>query len=210
MWPAILKQHHIAPGAGVFADRHVMLETLSVPRGGVIAEIGVAFGDFSQVMLDTLQPKEFHAFDLFTMHTHDWLEAWGGRSLRETFNGRTHGDYYRTRFRSDTATGRMHIFEGDSSSLLTAQPDHSYDLIYIDGAHDYVGVKKDADASAQKIKPNGMLIFNDYIMHDHMTNTPYGVVHVVNDLCVTHGWRIAGFALQGAMFCDVALRRASC
>jgi hypothetical protein len=86
--------------------------------------------------------------------------------------------------------------------------DHSLDLIYIDAGHDIESVKRDMQEAVQKIKRDGTLIFNDYIMHDHITGSPYGVVPVVNDLVAQHGWKVVGFALQHHLFCDIALRRA--
>ena len=68
---------------------------------------------------------------------------------------------------------------------------------------------KDAFASISKLKKNGILIFNDYIMHDHIANYPYGIVQVVNELCVNHDWKITALALESQMFCDVALERSN-
>ena len=36
--------------------------------------------------------------------------------------------------------------------------------------------------------------------------TAYGVVPAVNELVVSEGWQVVGFALQQHMFCDIALR----
>jgi hypothetical protein len=60
----------------------------------------------------------------------------------------------------------------------------------------------------KKLKRDGTLIFNDYIMMDHWHSTPYGVVPVVNDFCINRGWRIVYLALNPQMFCDIALQHA--
>jgi hypothetical protein len=44
-------------------------------------------------------------------------------------------------------------------------------------------------------------------MADHIQNSPYGVVQVVNELVTSSNWRVIGFALQQHMFCDIALKR---
>ena len=80
-------------------------------------------------------------------------------------------------------------------------------MIYIDGDHTLEGVRRDAFAAIDKLNDDGILIFNDYIMCDYTQNIPYGVMHVVNDLCVNHGWKINGFTLLNHMFCDVSLER---
>jgi precorrin-6B methylase 2 len=192
-WAETLRQEHV-DGARLMASRHDMLSVLEVPEGGVIAEVGVEHGNFSLVLIERLKPREFHAFDLFPMSDQDGLR---------------HVEWYRRRLESKLAPAQVRIYEGDSSTELAKRPDESYDLIYIDGDHTYEGVFKDAHVSLRKIKRDGLLVFNDYKMQDHFYNVPYGVVHVVNDLCVNHGFRMTHFALENSMFCDVVLRRAS-
>jgi hypothetical protein len=201
-----LRQEHLA-GAHLHADREHMIESLAPAiRGGKVAEVGVALGDFSARMIALLEPSEFHAFDIFGIH--EWPMLWG-KPTAEILDHRTHRGFYESRFAREIEAGRMRLFEGDSSLCLSKQPDAFYDLIYIDGAHDLEGVRRDAEAAVRKIKLDGVMVFNDYIAFDHVSGTEYGVVNVVNELCVNAGWRIIGFALQPQMFCDVALTRLS-
>ncbi|MGI9478304.1 MAG: class I SAM-dependent methyltransferase [Hyphomicrobiaceae bacterium] len=194
-----LEQEHLV-GARLYATRHDMLRAVAQKQGGVIAEIGVAHGDFSQFMLDTLRPKKFIAFDLFNMH--EYPEHWGIPS-EVLFNGMTHGAFYEERFKQHQAEIVME--RGYSHLTLQKYPPRSFDLIYVDASHDYEGVKKDTVLSAELVKTDGLLIFNDYTMFDPITKTPYGVVQAVNELVLESDWRVIGFALQQDMFCDVAL-----
>ena len=68
-------------------------------------------------------------------------------------------------------------------------------------------MKRDIAASSQKVKPNGLLVFNDYTVWAYMEMQPYGVVAAVNQLCLTEGWEILFLALAPHMYCDVAVRR---
>jgi hypothetical protein len=194
-YPALSREH--LRDARLFATRDDMVAELG-PKGGVIAEIGVAIGGFSRVMLDALRPEKFVAFDLFELHN---LESLWGHPTAEVFRGKLHRAYYESRF--PTAI----IEEGLSHTTLDRYPDKFFDMIYIDAAHDYEGVKRDAEISAHKLRSDGLLVFNDYIMADHLNGTPYGVVPVVNEMVVNDGWRVVGFALQRHMFCDIAIRR---
>jgi len=54
---------------------------------------------------------------------------------------------------------------------------------------------------------DGTLIFNDYVMYDHLQRVEYGVVQAVNQLVIDGDWRVVGFALNHNMFCDIAIRR---
>jgi hypothetical protein len=80
-------------------------------------------------------------------------------------------------------------------------------MIYIDAGHDYPSVKKDATQSKEKIKEEGVLIFNDYIKYSHYDDSYYGIIPVVNELVVNQGFEVLGFALQADMYCDIAIRR---
>lgn len=159
----ILKDEHLE-GARLFADRRSALRAL--PRGGTIAEIGVAVGDFTEALIDTLDPDHFDAFDIFDLHQGDMV---GGRSTQEVFDGLTHRQFYEKRFAPP-----MDVFEGDSSTQLAQMPDQHYDVIYLDGDHRYEGILRDADVASNKIKPGGVLVFNDYIMFDHHLGERYG------------------------------------
>jgi uncharacterized membrane protein len=69
-------------------------------------------------------------------------------------------------------------------------------------------VSRDAAISTQKIKPDGVLVFNDYILYDSSMGVEYGVVQAVNELVDSGAWRVAGFALDRSMFCDIAIKQA--
>jgi hypothetical protein len=198
--PPLLQEH--VDGAVLYADRVRALEAL--PRGGVVAEIGVALGDFSQAMLTYLAPCRFDAFDLFQLHE---AQSLWGRSSAEWFGGLSHRTQYEHRFADEIAAGKLRIHEGDSSREMDKQPDSSYDVIYIDGDHSYEAARRDAEVSARKLKADGILIFNDYIIFDYLGGVPYGVVPVVHEFCVSRGWRVSFFALANNLYCDIALRR---
>jgi hypothetical protein len=176
--PPSLRQEHIA-GATLFASRHHYLATL--PKGGVCAEVGVWRGDFSDHILNATKPTELHLIDI----------NFARFDVRRRFKG-----YSSVKFH-----------EGRSADVLAAFPDEHFDWIYIDAGHDYENVKTDATLAAQKIKADGLLIFNDYTMWSHREGCVYGVVQTVNEMCVNEGWRMVAFCLQPEMYCDVALRR---
>ena len=200
--PPTLLSGHVA-GAVLYADQASALSHL--PHHGTVAEVGVGYGDFSQVLLDTLQPLEFHAIDLFPWQP-DYI-LWG-RPAHETLQGKTHHEYYLDRFASSIKHGQTQVHMGDSVDMLAALPDQHFDVIYIDGDHSYEGVRRDADAAMRKLKPDGHLVFNDYVMFDHINDCHYGIVPVVNDLCVRLGWRVEYLALDAGMHCDICIRRA--
>jgi hypothetical protein len=159
----------------VFANRHQMMKTLI--KGGIGGEVGVQHGHFSRFLLDEIQPTTLHLFDL------------SDALLRDDI-------------RDDPRTN-LHL--GDSSSVLMRQPDQSFDWLYIDGDHSYEGVRKDAEAALVKIRPGGIIAFNDYTPWSPGEAIPYGIMACVNEL-VNEGLDMIGVALTPNGYFDVALR----
>ena len=201
-WPVYpdLRAHNLRD-ARLYADRADMIAALPVPTGGKVAEIGVWRGDFSKVLINTLKPREFFAFDIFTCHQ---VEDWNGLTGRQLFDGLTHRQYYEREMASHLDVTR--IVEGDSRETLRSYTDGSFDLVYVDAAHDYDAVKADAQLAVEMTAKSGFLVFNDYMMFD-LNNFTYGIVPVVNELAVNHGWDVVGFAINHCLYADIALQR---
>jgi SAM-dependent methyltransferase len=62
------------------------------------------------------------------------------------------------------------------SNFLEIDKNNKYDLIYIDGAHDYNSVKHDIVSFLPKVKKGGYISGHDYNSAD------YGVIKAVNEL----------------------------
>ena len=168
-------------GCQLLADRHTLLEHL--PKQAVCAKLETQEGRFASAILRATQPCEFHVvdLDLSQLECRDFL----------------------------LADPEVTLHEIDSAACLEQFPDHYFDWIYIDADHRYQAVRRDADVALRKIKPDGMLVFNDYIFWSHEEMVPYGVVAVMNEICIQYGLVWAYFALSDSLYCDVALRRRS-
>jgi Methyltransferase domain len=197
-----LEQKHVE-NAKLFAGRENLLVHFA-PRlkHGNVAEVGVMFGDFSEFIVRTIEPKRLIAIDRFDAHTYPTI--WGKPSA-ETFKGKTHLEYYRQRLSASKA--EILCEAGESWECLSRYPDQSFDMIYVDAGHDFESVKRDAEIAQQKIKPSGILIFNDYIKYSHFDDSFYGIIPAVNNLVANNGFEVVGFALQPDMYCDIAIRR---
>jgi hypothetical protein len=201
-WPKYpeLSAHNLRD-ARLYADRADLIAELPVRKGGKVAEIGVWRGAFSQVLLSKLKPSQFFAFDIFTGHLY---ENWNGLTGHQLFDGLTQRQYYEREiapFMNVTT-----IVEGRSQETLRNYTDRSFDLVYVDGDHEYDAVKADTELAVEMTSDSGFLVFNDYLLFDHKNDT-YGIVPVVNDLAVNHGWDVVGFAINHALYADIALQR---
>lgn len=59
------------------------------------------------------------------------------------------------------------VVRGLSTDELPKLADETYDFIYIDGDHHKDVVYLDAINAFQKVKPNGIILFDDYLWQDH-------------------------------------------
>lgn len=167
----------------ILPNRMVLLD--KVAKGGVIAEIGVDRGDFSQQILQRCQPVKLHLFDIDASRIQNEIAL-------TALNG------------SDNLV-ELHI--GDSSTNMDALPDGTFDIVYIDADHKYEGVVKDIEASLPKLKAGGALIFNDYTVWSPASMFHCGVARAVNELCLRKPWKFRYLAMQSMMYNDVMLVR---
>jgi methyltransferase family protein len=165
----------------VVPERRVLLERL--PKGGIVAEVGTLHGEFAREILRIVEPQELHLID-HEIHP-DVIEIAEDASLRN----------------------RVRVHHRDSVEALETFPDEYFDWIYIDAQHAYEGVKRDIGAARRKVKTNGLLVFNDYIIWSYVEIEPYGVVAAVNELCIEDHWELVYLALPCHLYCDVAVRR---
>ncbi|MCA3325108.1 MAG: class I SAM-dependent methyltransferase [Roseomonas sp.] len=164
-------------GCQLLTDRIEMLRRL--PKGGEVAEIGTYKGDFARAILDIMAPARLHLADItFSLCRADVL-----------------------------ADPRVERHEGLSVPFLQSCTDASFDMIYVDADHGYDAVRADVAAAAPKVKPGGLLIFNDFARIIRPGFGVLGVHQAVCEFALASGWPVAYFCLEGEALYDIALRR---
>lgn len=132
-----------------------MLESL--PKGGVVAEIGVWEGDFSQRILEICEPRELHLIDPWLYMPEFPNTGFGKKKNESLMEERYHNVV--ARFADDP---RVHVHRALSDVALAAMPDAFLDWVYIDGNHNEPIIGNDLALSLQKVKPNGIIAGDDY------------------------------------------------
>jgi hypothetical protein len=164
------------------ADRYELLKHL--PTGAVCAEVGTDRGDFARRILEDCAPAHLHVLELDVSRIDPQNLA---GPVRE---------------------GRATLHEGDSAASLAAFADGFFDWVYIDGDHSYAGVRRDIAAALPKVKPGGLLVFNDYCVWSVSSMRQCGVAQAVNELLIEKRWPLVYFAFQTSGYFDVAVRKA--
>ncbi len=177
-----LQREHVQ-NCKLLENRKAHLEYL--PKKAVCAEIGILHGDFSVDIVEITDPIEFHLIDMRQVCLDE---------AKTKLSGRTNGI-------------KVVYHEGYSWDMLKGFVDETFDWLYIDADHTYASAKLDAEVAIRKIKKDGLLVFNDYSFFDHIRDYKMGVVEVVNELWVHHGFEMIYFALHEQMYCDVVLKR---
>ena len=157
----------------VYKNRLSMLKN-HLPNGSVCAEIGIAKGDFSKNILTHKKPANLHLIELsssFVKHCEN-------------------------RFKKEISDGQVIIHNGSSHKILNQFENQLFDWVYIDGDHSYETVKKDLLISKNKIKPNGLIMLDDYVNFSHQEMLQYGVMRAVNEFCIEHDFCVDGITIS--------------
>ena len=138
---------------------------------------------FSRVIFEKTQPNELHLIDNdFSQFAPDFLSEKIGK--------------------------RVFIHSGDSATIMEEVfCDDYFDVIYIDADHTYDGVSKDISAAKKKIKPGGLMAFNDYMNWSPLESREYGVMRAVNELIVSARWPVVMFAFHDLGYHDIVVQR---
>lgn len=141
------------------ADRNSLIASL--PHGGVAAEIGVAEGLFSEVILNTNHPKELWLIDSWTYRDDCGADPSNVHQVAQMAR------YFGVlrRFQSDR---RVIVVRGESWLLAPCFLPGEFDWIHIDANH--LQVRQDIEVWWPNVKPGGWITGHDYtVAGDHIT-----------------------------------------
>jgi hypothetical protein len=129
----------------------------NMPKGSIVAEIGVWEGHFSQRILDICDPAELHLIDPW-MYMPEFGNTGFGRKKNEFLMEQKYHDVME-KFADDP---RVIIHRTTSDIALAGLPDGCLDWVYIDGNHNAPFVNNDLALCLQKVKANGKIAGDDF------------------------------------------------
>jgi hypothetical protein len=143
--------------------RDFLLDML--PKDSVGVEIGVHLGDFSQRILERVNPRQLNLVDPWRHETAEtYRNAWyGGRVENGQAGMDSRYNLVLERFQVPIRDGRVVVHRGPSADMLARFPAESVDWTYIDGNHLYEYVMGDLESSLRVVRSGGYITGDDYV-----------------------------------------------
>ena len=132
-------------------------------KNPVILEIGIHKGDFSEELLQKLNPKRLILVDPWIAYSDlIYKKSWYGNTQHSNQN--IQDQYFldvNKRFEKDILENKIQLYRKTSDEFFLENKS-KFDLIYIDGNHLFEFVKKDIENSLKFINDDGLIVLDDY------------------------------------------------
>lgn len=165
----------------VVPNRKTLLKQL--PKGGICAEVGVFRGDFSQKILDELQPEKLYLIDM-----------WEG--FIDGYDSSENKKYVEERFANEIRNGKIEMIQSDSFKALLNFENRYFDFVYIDTCHNYSVPHRELEITKDKIKEDGYICGHDYTSRAYSNGIRYGVKEAVNEFAVNEGYEFKYITME--------------
>lgn len=149
------------------------IELLNYLPKGTVAEIGVAKGNFSKLILEKTDPEKLYLIDVWD----DLSMTYPDKTMVSKKRQQKRFDSVSKYFRNYSKVSIIREKSIESSALFK---DEYFDWIYIDADHSYDGCYNDLKAFHTKVKSNGYICGHDWLA-DGYNRKGFGVNDAVKD-----------------------------
>jgi predicted O-methyltransferase YrrM len=184
----LLSKEHIQ-NCSLILNRKELLAKLQ--SSGVIAEIGVAGGEFTSEILAITNPETLHLID-----------SWGSEKYHEG-----HLNLVREKFHNEIKAGRVQIHRNLSVAAAESFGSDTFDWIYIDTDHSYETTWKELKRFSPNVKKGGIIAGHDYTMGNWVRGYRYGVIEAVHKFCIENDWELLYLTAEPIENQSFAIRR---
>ena len=165
-----------------------------LPKGGEVAEIGVANGDFSKDILDIAAPRRLHLIDPWEHQDRADYARDGNNVSDAEQEARFNAVLARFRDQIDGKTVCVHRDYADDAAIFFA--DSQLDWVYVDGMHTLDAAYQDLNIYQHKVKPDGFIVGHDSTNHAQAQRWNFGVVEAVNRFVLDFGYEFVALTLE--------------
>jgi len=183
-----LEEKHLTSLKGL-PNRTFMLKLL--PQGGVVAELGVDEGNFSEEILKYNKPSKLHLIDVWQGERYNQNKKAGVES----------------KLADEIGSGKVSVDIGYSTEVVKSYSESYFDWIYIDTAHSYHVTIDELNAYSTKVKPGGYMAGHDYVVGNWRNTIKYGVIEAVHEFCVKENWELVYMTMDTRAHRSFAIRR---
>ena len=145
-------------------------------KNSICAELGVAYGEFSDQILEIVKPKLLVLVDSYPN--------------KGNFVDEGNLEYLKKKYQKKVEEKEIKIIHNDSIKTASMFEENFFDWIYIDTTHSYQQTLGELRAWKNKIKSDGYILGHDYVMGNWIDDVKYGVQEAVHQFCVEENWEI--------------------
>ncbi len=151
-----------------------------LPKGAVVAEIGVWEGSFSAKIMEICAPSALHLIDPW-LYMPEFGNTGFGRKKNEHLMEQKWHDVV-ARFKDEP---KVQVHRGLSEVVLGGMPDGSLDWVYIDANHNEPFIGNDLALCLTKVKHKGIIAGDDFNWQAEQSGAP--VKHAVEKMLADLG-----------------------
>lgn len=161
-------------------NRHELLRYF--PKDSVCAEIGVASGDYSSVILSLTAPRKLILIDAWENQPESvYLD---GNNVPQNRQDARYAEVLR-RFEPQRKSGQVDVRRGYSCDEMAKIPAATLDWLYVDANHSFPTALADLNEAYRIVKPGGLISGHDYC-YSIMNNRHCGVIPAVMSFLNAH------------------------
>lgn len=172
--PIFLLKHENIKNCKVRLNRIEIMKELK--KNSIGAELGVAYGEFSEQILNFVNPKLLILIDSYPNDANYVDEG--------------NINHIKKKFHDQIEKKQVKILHEDSIQAATKFENNYFDWIYIDTTHQYEQTYKELYAWKDKIKKDGLILGHDYVMGNWVDTVKYGVQEAVHEFCTKERWEL--------------------
>ncbi len=147
-----------------------------LPKNSVGAELGVYLGEFSQELLNSVQPNKLYLIDVW-----DFIElSYKDKLMR---NHKSQHSNYRTVLKKFYNIPNTFMIRSKTDIISEIFPTNFFDWVYIDADHSYEGCMNDLINCDPLVKNDGLILGHDY----DQKSFP-GVIQAVQEFIQSRGY----------------------